>query len=81
MSTPNTPVIREDWMSPLNKIIWLKAFRAKQTEVTIRDGRRFRLDYDRIPGKVWVSFDGAAFHPCGWFDLKKVTNQLWLQDT
>lgn len=40
---------RENWMSPLNKIIWLRAFKKRQEFVTIRDGRKFICDYDVPP--------------------------------
>ena len=39
-------VKQDNWMSPLNKVIWYKAFKARATRVTIRDGRKFILDYD-----------------------------------
>lgn len=71
---------REDWMSPLNKIIWLNAFRKRNTRVRLRDGRVFSVDYDQIPGKAWV--DGQPHSgevcPCGWFDLKRVTDDQFL---
>ena len=73
---------REDWMSPLNKIIWLNAFRTKKTSVMLRDGRRFTINYDQIPGKAWV--DGQPHSgevcPCGWFDLKRVTDDQFLTE-
>ena len=69
---------REDWMSPLNKIIWLNAFRSKKKEVMLRDGRRFTIDYDQIPGKAWVNGTNGEPAPCGWFDLKRVTDDQFL---
>jgi hypothetical protein len=78
MPQPNKT--REDWMSPLNKIIWLNAFRAKKKSVMLRDGRRFTIDYDQIPGKAWVDGTNGEVCPCGWFDLKRVTNDLFLSE-
>lgn len=70
----------EDWMSPLNRIIWLNAFRRRATEVTLRDGRKFSVDYTQKPGKAWVDIIGGSTHPCGWFDLERVTNELFLSE-
>ena len=72
---------RTGWMSPINKLIWMKAFIGKQPEVTLNDGRKFIVDYDRIPGKVWVTPKKKHdFVPCGWFDYKKVTDKGWLDE-
>jgi len=71
---------KSDWMDPLNKLIWRKAIKDKQTRVRTRDGREFVLDYrmlyDRIEQKkiekVWIHPAGAnSFAPCGWFDVQK----------
>ena len=40
---------QENWMSPLNKIIWYRAFKKRQRYVTIRDGRKFIVEYDNVP--------------------------------
>ena len=37
----------------------------------LRDGRRFTIDYDQIPGKAWVDGTNGEVFPCGWFDLKE----------
>jgi hypothetical protein len=71
---------KEDWLSPLNRIIWLRAFRARQTLVTLRDGRKFTVDYDRIPGKAWVDIASSEVNPCGWFDMERVTDDLFLSE-
>lgn len=73
----------ENWMSPLNKLIWIKAFRKKQTSVTLRDGRRFELDFERTPGKVLIypavtATGHDTIVPRGWFDLDRVTDDQWL---
>ena len=76
----NTTSKGEDWMSPLNKIIWHRAFKARKTQVRLRDGRRFSIDYDQIPGKAWVTIVGGPTHPCGWFDLARVTHDQFLYE-
>jgi hypothetical protein len=74
---------KENWLSPLNKMIWVKAFQNRATEMTIRDGRKFTIKYStqRLYGEpadmAWVrseQFDG----PCGWFPVKKVLDPIWL---
>jgi hypothetical protein len=69
---------RNNWMSPLNKVIFYRAFREKRTEVQINDGRRFKVNYDQRPGYAWVEHIGKEKIPCGWYDLKEVTNKAWL---
>jgi hypothetical protein len=68
-------------MSPLNKIIWINAFRKKATEVMLRDGRRFTIDYSQTPGKAWVNGTNGESAPCGWFDLARVTDDMFLQES
>lgn len=71
----------EDWLNPMNKLIWIKAFRAKQTTVAIRDGRKFTVRYfDRkgVPTIHVKPVDG--FVPMGYFEYKKVTHNSWLSD-
>ena len=77
----------ESWMSPLNKIIWMKAFKTRQTHVTIRDGRKFVIDYDRpkLKARNWCFVNPdpeytGEFVPCGEFDLDKVTDPLWVSE-
>lgn len=77
---PASNKIKEDWMSPLNRIIWLNAFRQKKKIVRLRDGRRFSIDYDQIPGKAWVDCIDDFACPCGWFDMGRVTNDLFLSE-
>ena len=69
-----------DWMDPLNKLIWRKAIKDRETRVKIRDGHEFVLFYekhlDKIEGKlvekVWISpADANQFAPCGWFSVQK----------
>jgi hypothetical protein len=68
---------RTSWMSPLNKIIFHKAFVARQKEVQIGDGRQFNIDYSKRPGFAWVSPIGADYIPAGWFDMSRVTKKDW----
>ena len=78
----------EDWMSPLNKVIWMRAFRKKQTEVTLRDGRKFEINYNVRPlvfASTGEKFDlvhvqpaDGTFAPCGYFRLKEVTDPRWV---
>jgi hypothetical protein len=69
---------KDSWMSPLNKLIFFKAFRAKHTEVQISGGRQFKIDYDKRPGFAWISPIGKEIVPAGWFDLNVVTRKEWL---
>lgn len=65
------------WMSPLSKLQWMKAIKARQTEVKI-DGRTFTLEYDRPEkGKVWIQAK-HDFAPCGVYDIKKVLSGDWI---
>jgi hypothetical protein len=71
----------EDWLSPMNKLIWIKAFKAKATTVTLRDGRKFRAWYtqrDNVPIVEVHPMEGRV--PMGYFELKKVTDHSWLSD-
>ena len=73
---------------PPNRIIWLKAFKAKATEVVIRDGRKFNVKYfenSTIFGSEKASYvrvtPKGEFAPMGYFNLKRVTDTLWLTET
>lgn len=75
--------MNKNWISPTNKIVWIKAFRRKATKVTLPkpDGRTFICQYDLRPGEVLVTpANGRSFVPRGWFNLDKVTNEEWLDD-
>jgi hypothetical protein len=67
-----------NWLDPLNKQILQAAFKKKAPQVTLRDGRIFNLDYNKMPGSVYVT-PAFGFVPRGYFDLKRVTDRLWLQ--
>lgn len=86
-----TQVSKSNWLDPLNKIIWQKAFRERATEMTLRDGRVFTIRYKtmcpfgdseaRRKGVVvdyaWVQPKGTLGPPCGWFQVKDVLNPDW----
>lgn len=81
---------REDWMSPLNKVIWMNAFRSKKKQVTIRDGRKFDITYDVRPlyykttGETRplarVTCTNGESAPMGFFDLTVVTDPQWVTE-
>ena len=78
---------RGEWLNPLNRLIWQKTFKAKQTSMTLRNGQKFNISYDHNgrTGKVWVQIaKGHAkpgfdnFTPCGWFDYDEVCDSTWI---
>jgi hypothetical protein len=81
---------KEDWKSPLNRVLWMQALRKKQKQVTLRDGRVFDIDYNVRPlvykttGEVrqlvYVKLADGGQAPCGFFDLKECTNAQWVSD-
>ena len=72
-----TPVVQR-WMSPLNKIRWNAAIKAKKTSVTLDDGREFTIIYDKRPGEVWVKPADGSFGPCGWLSIERVKRSEWI---
>lgn len=79
--------VEESWMSPMNRIRWYRAFKARATSVTIRDGRRFNIYYieqnvglEKTAVKLAVvkPVPGEGFVPCGKFRLEKVTDRAWV---
>lgn len=79
----------EDWLSPLNRIDWYRAFKARDRIVTLRDGRRFEIDYDHMEmikstGEkrklVHVRPADGRLSPRGFFDLKEVTSKQWITE-
>lgn len=77
----------EDWLSPMNKLIWIRAFKNKEREVTLRDGRQFKISYsmesffsaEPAQEYAWVECkkEGA---PRGWFRMSKVTSSEWVNE-
>ena len=78
---------REAAFSPLNKIVWMKAIRARKRSVTLRDGRKFKLAYKRqrltseYREVVWFEPVSDEFAPCGYLRLSIVTDKLWLEES
>lgn len=77
----------ENWLSPMNRVILLKAFRKRNTSVILRDGRRFTMEYstkssfdDEFVDVVWVAPE-IGFAPCGWFRMDRVTDRLWITES
>ena len=77
-------------MSPLNRIIWMRASKARKTEVTIRDGRRFLINYDVRPihfpasnvvrKLVHIKPADGKFAPSGYFNLDHVQTVDWVKE-
>jgi hypothetical protein len=75
----------ENWQNPLNQLIFKKAFKARATEITTRDGRKFSVDYETRSiskldgGKEKATFayvkiikqkpSENMFAPAGWFNV------------
>lgn len=81
MSQPTTerPAVKyANWLDPLNKIIWQAVFKARGTEMKLRDGRVFTIKYTP-DGKTWVSpkYRDSGLVPCGWFVVSEVTGAGW----
>lgn len=78
----------ETWLSPMNKVIWLRAFRERATRVTLRDGRKFKVRYsqEKFPASdppeeyAWVA-PLYGYVPCGWFQMSKCTDTTWLTES
>lgn len=73
----------EDWLSPLNRVKFQRAFRNKAAQVVLRDGRKFVLKYTkkRFYGeRVEVVFISPEYEfvPCGYFRMEKVLEKDWL---
>lgn len=71
---------RTNWQDPLNQIEFKKAFKAKATEVTLRDGQKFTVEYEyreEYGNQVlyaWVKtvkqqHRDSRFAPSGWFNV------------
>lgn len=71
----------EDWLSPMNKLIWFEAFTKRLTHVKLRDGRKFTITYKHTPDyEVAKVAPMVGYIPRGTFELKIVTNLLWLTE-
>lgn len=83
---------RADWLDPINRIIWQKAFKAQAATMTLRDGRVFTIDYRRVKVtsldvrksgvklKAWVFPKHGECAPCGWFPVDDVIDITWIQN-
>ena len=78
----------EYWLSPMNRVIWVKAFRARANSATLRDGRTFDIRYvtRKFMGEnrdmaLVAPTPGRGFAPMGYFDLKRVTDKLWIEES
>jgi hypothetical protein len=78
---------REYWLSPMNRALLRRAFRKRQKQVKLRDGRKFKIKYEKqhiySNGKaerVFVSPE-RGFAPCGWFRYSKITDELWITES
>lgn len=84
---------RGEWLDPLNKLIWQKAFRERATTMTLRNGKKYKIRYekrnvrsldDRLNGiteMAWVQLDGWVGNgPCGWFRVNEVLNPYWISE-
>jgi hypothetical protein len=74
-----SPVNRGEWLNPLNRMIWQRTIKARKTEMTLRNGKKFKLDYKTGAkrGEVWVSPE-KGFAPAGWFVIDKVLANDWV---
>lgn len=70
-----------DWLDPLNRIAFQRAFKTREPQVQLRDGREFILSYiyqkNEHP-KVLVT-PKSGLVPMGTFNLNVVTDPLWLE--
>jgi len=79
----------ENWLTPTNKVLWMKAFRSRAEHVELRDGRRFQIKYktatffpsDGPKEYAWVEPSLGTFAPSGYFSIERVTDQLWLTES
>jgi hypothetical protein len=84
----STALNRGEWLNPLNRLIWQKAWKDKATQVVLQlvpPGSKkkkttvFTCDYKLKPGSVWVA-PVDNFAPCGWFVLDTVLSPLWVSE-
>lgn len=68
-----------DWLNPMNRIVFHNAVKNRTKRVRLGDGRVFLLDYKLKPGHVRIQVDGH-FAPMGWFELSKVEQPEWIEN-
>lgn len=71
-----------DWLSPLNRIRFQRAFKSKAPQVELDNGMNMKIIYlgnkvrvKPIPNDQWPS----SFVPCGTWPLKTVTHVAWIE--
>lgn len=69
----------DEHFDPLNKIIWQRAIRNRNAELTTRQGKLFSLNYTKKQGKVWFKIVNGSRVPCGWLDIKSTLDEGWLR--
>lgn len=69
-----------NWQDPLNQILFKNAFKAQATEVTLRDGRKFSIEYETRKGELMAyvkiikqQYADSSVAPAGWFNVKNYT--------
>jgi hypothetical protein len=71
----------QSWLDPLDRIVLKRAAREKATEITLRDGSQFVIEYrtfkDKLDGKPLEKLfirpkERFKFAPCGWFTIAKL---------
>jgi hypothetical protein len=76
-----------NWTDPLNRLIWQQAFKTRAKSMTLRDGKKYTIEYEsgiNLDGekvtKAWVQIDGWVGNgPCGWFTVEKVLSPEWVR--
>jgi hypothetical protein len=78
----------ESWLSPMNRAIWVKAFRNRDKKVKLRNGREFEIRYgiqhrfkasEEVEENAFVK-PVKGFAPCGYFRMSKVTDEQWITE-
>jgi hypothetical protein len=76
---------KKNWLSPVNKLRWYKAFNKKANTVELDDGRKFTIEYEMMDSKVtdetWevARVRGPDVNdPSGYFRMKTVTEREWI---
>jgi hypothetical protein len=70
--------IPQDWMNPLNRLALTKAVKAREKTVTL-DNKIYRLNYELRPDKVWVYPLTGSYVPSGWFDIKRIKSNAFIE--
>lgn len=74
-------MIKESWMSPLNRIRWIRAFRERKRSCQIRDGRKFTIRYIKWRKRDYALVQPVrGYVPMGIYDLERVTDKIWVTE-